>query len=130
MNLGSLSLEAYSALRFQALYCSMKVKPGEAAASKPDPTVVRLRMRGEYDLADKESLGAMLLPGEAADKVVIDMADTTYIDSTALHCLVHLKTQLLARGGVVQLVGVHPNICRLFALTNLDGLFEISGGTA
>jgi anti-sigma B factor antagonist len=104
-----------------------QVQPERAAVSDQSPTVIYLQMRGEYDLANKDSLSAMLLPGEAADTVVIDMADTRYIDSSALHCLVHLKTQLLSRGGVVQLVGVSPNICRLFAVTGLDGLFEISG---
>lgn len=87
--------------------------------------VVRLQMRGEYDIANKDSLTEMLLPGEVADSVVIDMADTAYIDSSALHCLVHLRTQLLERGGVVQLVGVQPNIRRILTVTGLDGLFEI-----
>lgn len=104
----------------------MQLKAGEAALSEVAPTVVHVQMRGDFDLANKDSLSAMLLPGETAERVVIDMSDTGYIDSSALHCLVHLKTRLLARGGVVQLIGVHPNICRLFAITGLDGLFEIS----
>ncbi len=98
--------------------------------SDPSLTVAHFQMRGEYDIANKDSLSAMLQPGETADAVVIDMADTAYIDSSALHCLVHLRTQLLTRGGVVQLVDVQPNILRVLTVTGLDGLFEISGHTA
>lgn len=104
----------------------MQVKAGGAATREPPPVVVRLQMPGEYDLADKDRLSKMLLPGETADMVIIDMSNTGYIDSTALHCLVHLKTQLLERGGVVKLVGANANISKLFKITGLDGLFEIS----
>ena len=92
----------------------------------PSPAVVHLRMSGEFDIANKDLLRELLLPGENADTVVIDMADTEFIDSSALHLLVNLKTQMLARGGVVQLVGVSPQIRRVFTITALDGLFEIS----
>lgn len=107
----------------------MEAKRGEVAAHQAAGTVVHLEMCGDYDIANKDSLSAMLLRGENADAVVIDMTETAYIDSSALHCLVHLKTQLLAKGGVVRLVGVDSNICRVFAVTGLDELFEINGRT-
>ena len=89
------------------------------------PKVVHIQMCGEFDIANKDSLAALLLPGEDADAVVIDMSDTTYMDSTALHCFIHLKTQLMARGGgSVRLVGVQPKFRRLFAITGLEKLFD------
>ena len=89
-------------------------------------TVVHLEMSGEFDISNKESLCALLRQGESADVVIIDMTNTTYIDSTALHCLTDLRKRLLTHGeGVVRLVGVSPSISKLFAITGLDGLFEI-----
>ena len=93
----------------------------------PSRTVAHLEMSGEYDISNKESLSALLQQGEFADDVVIDMSGTTYIDSTALHCLSDLKKQLTANGGgALRLVGVRPGIRRVFVITGLDTLFEIS----
>ena len=90
-------------------------------------TVVHLQMSGEFDISNKASLSALLLPAESADYVIIDMTDTTYIDSSALHCLTHLKKQLMSRtGGAIHLTGVHPSLRRIFTITGLDALFEIS----
>lgn len=84
-------------------------------------------MRGEFDIGNKDSLAALLLPAESAEAVIIDMSGTTYIDSSALHCLVHLRTNLMARnGGSVQLMGLRPNIRRLFSVTGLAGLFGLN----
>lgn len=99
--------------------------------NEPSPTALHLQMRGEFDISNKDRLSAILLPGESADDVIIDMADTTYIDSSALHCLIHLKQQMMKRGrGTVQLVGVRPGIRRMFTITQLDALFEISSQSA
>lgn len=88
--------------------------------------IVRLQISGEFDISNKHDLRATLLPAELADSVIIDMTGTTYIDSSALHCFVHLKQQMMARsGGAVQLLGVHPAVRRLFTITGLDDLFEI-----
>lgn len=95
--------------------------------NQPSAEVVRLRMSGEFDISNKDSLGAMLLQAESASCVIIDMTETSFIDSSALHCLIHLKQQLAARsGGAVHLVGVHPNVRRMFTITGLDTLFEIA----
>lgn len=84
-------------------------------------------MSGEFDISNKDGLSAILQPGESADYVIVDMTDTTYLDSSALHCLTHLKKQLMARsGGAIHLIGVRPNLRRMFTITGLDALFEIS----
>lgn len=93
----------------------------------PSRRVVRLHMSGEFDISSKDRLTSILLPGESADYVIIDMTETTYIDSSALHCLIQLKRQQMERnGGTIHLVGVPPNIRKVFAITQLDALFEIN----
>lgn len=97
--------------------------------NEPIPTVVRLRMSGEFDISNKDDLSQMLLRGEWASRVIIDMTGTTYIDSSALRCLVQLRQKLMERsGGAVELVGVHSTVRRLFTVTGLQELFEISNG--
>jgi anti-anti-sigma factor len=91
------------------------------------PRIVRLQMSGEFDISNNHDLRATLLPAELADSVIIDMTGTPYIDVSALHCLVRLQRQLAARsGGAIQLLGVQPAVQRLFTITGLGDLFEIS----
>ena len=91
------------------------------------PRTIRLQISGEFDISNNHDLRARLLPAELADSVIIDMTGTPYIDVSALHCLVHLKRQLTARsGGAIQLLGVQPAVQRLFTITGLGDLFEIS----
>lgn len=88
--------------------------------------VARVALSGELDLSVKDSIVEALRPAAEADDVIVDLTDVPYIDSTALSCLVHVKNQLISRGGgQVQLVGLQPNVRRVFALTKLDEIFVI-----
>lgn len=88
---------------------------------------MRIALRGEFDISDKARLTALLHPGEFAETVVIDMSETTFLDATALTCLICLKKAMIANGGgELQLIGVTPNIRKLLTLTKLDSMFEIS----
>ncbi|MBV9719342.1 MAG: STAS domain-containing protein [Candidatus Eremiobacteraeota bacterium] len=89
--------------------------------------VVRIHLRGEYDIASAEKLRALLAPAEEAQTAIIDLSEATYIDSATLNSLCRLKVRMVARrGGSVHLVGVKPIHRRLLHITNLDRLFEIS----
>lgn len=92
------------------------------------PETVRIALRGEFDMSDKARLTALLLPGELAETVILDMSETTYIDTTALGCLIRLKKTMIANGGgQLHLVGVTPNIRKLLAITQLDRIFQVNG---
>ena len=93
--------------------------------NQPEAAVVTIRLSGEFDIATRDRLASLLRPAELADTAIIDMSETTYMDSTALSCLIHLKKQLLQRDGAVHLVGVRPNVRRVFTICKLDELFEI-----
>lgn len=96
--------------------------------NEPGPVVTRVVMQGEFDVSDVDRLTKLFLPAQLADVVVVDMNETTYIDSSVLVCLIRLKKQLLERGaGNIYLIGVRPSVRRLFELCNLEGLFDISG---
>ncbi len=73
--------------------------------------------------ASLQSCGRLTMPTTS----IVDLTEVRYIDSTALGCLVRVKNDLIQRGGgKVQLVGLQPNVRRVFALTKLDEIFEIS----
>lgn len=97
-----------------------------AFVNQPAEKTIRVRLYGELDLSSEARLMALLLTAEDADNAIIDMSETTYIDSTVLSCLVKLKNRLIARGGRVYLTGVQPNVRRVFTITGLDRVFEIS----
>lgn len=86
----------------------------------------RITLRGELDLADKKALSALFDSVDRTAHVVLDLSDVTYMDSTILGCLVHLRKRLAEHGGDLRLFGVNPNILRLLTVAGLDRVFDIA----
>ena len=83
----------------------------------------RLQLAGEYDLADKETLGALFGALAPDGAVVIDMTKVTYIDSTFLHQIDALRLRLKQHR--VTLFGVNKHTRHLLHILNFDHLFHI-----
>jgi anti-sigma B factor antagonist len=98
------------------------------ASDSSGSNVARIALSGELDLADKERLTELLKTAENADEVFIDMREVSYIDSTALGCLIHVKKALLERDcpGPVHLIGPQPIVRRLLEMTHLHEIFDIT----
>ena len=83
---------------------------------------------GEADLATASELKAALT--EALDSgarwLLVDFSATSFIDSTALGVLMGAVKRLRSIEGDLALVCVDPNICKLFQMTLLDRVFDIS----
>lgn|GEM_PF-1306459 len=87
---------------------------------------VLIELSGEYDLARRDELEQQLSSAYTAAIAVIDLRDVTYIDSTALACLIRLKKRMTEHGpAIVQLRSVQPQVFRVFELTQLDKVFEV-----
>jgi anti-sigma B factor antagonist len=82
---------------------------------------------GELDMrAAPELKGAIALAlDEDASRVVVDLSDATFIDSTGMGTLVAALKRLRKRGGSLELVCTEPNLLRVFELTGLDRLLPI-----
>ena len=82
---------------------------------------------GEIDLDSVGLLSASLSDTIAAgaDRVVVDFAHVTYIDSAGLGALVGAHKRLRAAGGALVLHCAHPRVMRLFKITGLTKLFTI-----
>ena len=89
----------------------------------PDRRAVTVLPRGELDLATRDALSQEVLRLQSAgfDRVVVDLAETTFIDSSALTAVVRLA-DLAARDGFdLELREGPAPVQRLFELTGLAG---------
>ena len=87
---------------------------------------------GEIDLDTVGLLSASLSDTIAAgaDRVVVDFARVTYIDSAGLGALVGAHKRLRAAGGALVLHCEHPRVLRLLTITGLTKLFTIESSGA
>lgn len=80
-----------------------------------------VRLRGELDVATAPDLERTLLkPRPAGERVVLDLSELRFMDSTGLSVL--LRAEVAAREGNWQIVlrAVPPNIRRLFEIAGVD----------
>ena len=84
-------------------------------------------VRGEIDLFTAPELKSAL--SEAIEsghtRIVVDLTDTTFLDSTALGVLIGAVKRLRSRDGVLTIVNTDANIAKTFEITGLDQIFTI-----
>jgi len=85
-------------------------------------------VRGEIDLFTAPDLKATLLSAIDAGKsrIVVDLTDTAFLDSTALGVLIGAIKRVRARDGALTIVNTDPNIAKTFEITGLDQIFTIT----
>lgn len=90
-----------------------------------------LRVVGEVDSYTTPLLRRRLLDQveRRATEVVVDLAETTLIDSTGLGALVSAAARLRDIGGRIVVLCPVPFLREVFALTGVDQLIEVRGGT-
>ncbi|HLM32847.1 MAG TPA: STAS domain-containing protein [Gaiellaceae bacterium] len=93
-----------------------------------DETTV-IALSGEIDLYTAPEFKQQLLEtiGQGAKEVIVDLSETTFIDSTALGVLVGGVKRLRPNGGQLSLVCDDRNITKIFEITGLDKVFPIYG---
>jgi anti-sigma B factor antagonist len=94
-------------------------------ADHGDQTVVHLG--GEIDVYTaplvREKLDEQIVGGRT--KLVVDLTDVTFLDSTGLGVLVGRLKLARTRGGSMRLVGKDDRVLKVFSITGLDKVFEI-----
>jgi len=90
-----------------------------------DATVIALA--GEVDLYTAPEFKEALLEAiaDGPQTVVVDLTDTTFIDSTTLGVLVGGLKRLRPEGRTLALVCSDQNITKIFEITGLDKVFPI-----
>jgi anti-sigma B factor antagonist len=86
-----------------------------------------ISLAGEVDLYTAPEFKQQLLEviGQGAKSVVVDLTDTTFIDSTTLGVLVGGVKRLRTNDGQLSLVCSDRNIAKIFEITGLDRVFTI-----
>src|SRR3954467_10110568 len=84
-------------------------------------------VRGEIDLFTAPELKQKLTDAIEGGKtrIVVDLSETTFLDSTALGVLIGAVKRLRSRDGVLTIVNTDANIAKTFEITGLDQIFTI-----
>jgi anti-sigma B factor antagonist len=82
---------------------------------------------GELDLFTSPKLKQQLADALESGKLqlVVDLSETTFVDSSALGTLIGALRRARERGGRLLLVSQGPEIARTMELTGLDQVFDI-----
>ena len=86
-----------------------------------------IAFRGELELSTAPRAGDQLhaLLEAGARDVLVDLTETTFLDSTALGVLIGAVKRLRSRDGVLTIVNTDANIAKTFEITGLDQIFTI-----
>ncbi len=86
-----------------------------------------LAVRGEIDLFTAPELKQVLAESIEAGRtrIIVDLTETTFLDSTALGVLIGAVKRLRSRHGALAIVNVDENIAKTFEITGLDQIFTI-----
>src|SRR5437870_8635509 len=84
-------------------------------------------VRGEIDLFTAPELKQKLTDAieSGKNRIVVDLSDTTFLDSTALGVLIGAVKRLRSREGALVIVNTDQNIAKTFEITGLDQIFTI-----
>lgn len=86
-----------------------------------------LAVNGELDMATapevRERLHALLADGKR--KLVVDLDEVGFLDSTALGVLVGVLKRVRTHDGELRLVCTQPRVLKVFEITRLDQAFDI-----
>jgi N-acetylglucosaminyldiphosphoundecaprenol N-acetyl-beta-D-mannosaminyltransferase len=85
-----------------------------------------LPLRGRLDINNQEAFAiqaSYML--DQSPYLIINMAETTFLDSSALGALVALANQARSAGGALWLIAMPPQIKNLLRLVRLDSFFEV-----
>ena len=89
--------------------------------------LAQVSVAGEVDLYTAPALKGALR--EAVDggarRVLVDLTQATFIDSTTLGVLIGAVKRLRPLGGELAIACQDPNIRKIFSITLLDRIFEI-----
>ena len=96
-------------------------------SSSPRDGVSIVELAGEVDLYTAPEVKRELLKviEDGAQRVVVDLTETTFIDSTTLGVLLGGLKRLRAVDGEIVLVCSDRNIRKIFEITLLDRVFPI-----
>jgi anti-anti-sigma factor len=81
---------------------------------------------GELDMTTCDALQRhVTVFADPSKRIVMDLRDVSFMDSTGLRSLWKLHQTVLGSGGNLQLRAPSPAVVRVLELTQLDGVFDV-----
>jgi anti-sigma B factor antagonist len=100
----------------------------EISDRKVDDETHVIAVTGEIDLFTapefKQRMAALIDAGRS--RLVVDLSETTFIDSSSLGVLIGAHRRLKLRGGALMVVSDNEAITKTFKITGLDGVFTLA----
>ena len=86
-----------------------------------------IAVRGEVDLFTAPEFKQRVMAPIAAgvEHVIVDLTETTFIDSSSLGVLIGANRRLKTRGGQLVVACDNEAIVKTFRITGLDGVFKL-----
>ena len=94
---------------------------------RPTGDVAVVVVQGEVDLFTAPQLHEALISGieDGVQRLIVDLSEAPFIDSTGLGVLVAALRRLQSRGGHVDVVCGRANVVRTFEVSGLLGAFGL-----
>lgn len=101
---------------------------GLAIEVRRDAAAVEVHLRGEIDLKNSPRLRSTLqeLVTSKPRRVILDLTDVTYVDSSGMGTIVEFRRKLQPSGGVLVLSGLQERVRSVLEITRLDHFFRIT----
>lgn len=97
----------------------------------PDTLLVNLHLKeGNLGNADEFKAEMVKLFNQYQKKIILNLGEMEYIDSSFLGALVAVLKHLISFKSDIVLVGLRKDVASLFALIRLDKVFKIYPGFA
>jgi anti-sigma B factor antagonist len=100
------------------------------SSAQKDGDALILTLRGEIDLHNSPELRTDLLGllgAQRPGRLILDLAQVPYMDSSALAVYVEALKQMRQRGGKIFLCGLQPRVKGLLEIARLTTVFVICG---
>lgn len=85
-----------------------------------------IRVKGRFDFGKHQEFRSAYERLGKPDLVIVDLKDTTYLDSSALGMLLMLRDHAGGDDAYVQVINTNPDVRKILAISNFDKLFDIS----
>jgi len=103
------------------------------SSARQDGTVVIAAIRGEIDLHNSPGLRTDLLDmitKASPKKLVLNLGDVPYMDSSAIAVLVESLQRIRKLGGKIFLTNLQPRVKGLLEIARLDAIFGVTATEA
>ncbi|WP_439864437.1 STAS domain-containing protein [Pseudomonas antarctica] len=93
----------------------------------PDGSKLTITIKGRFDFGSHQTFrDAYERFYKVPDQYIVDLKETTYMDSSALGMLLLLRDHAGGDESQVQVVNSNPDVRKILAISNFDKLFDIS----